>query len=126
MDASIILAVILGEEERSEIVRVSSGYALIAPKCISWEVGNALSACLKRRRFKLSDVLVAWETFESISLKMPAVDISKSLELSARFNLYAYDSYYLQAALVSQIPLLTLDQRMLEVAKDLNIKLLEV
>ncbi|MCP4266315.1 MAG: type II toxin-antitoxin system VapC family toxin [Candidatus Brocadiaceae bacterium] len=42
-----------------------------------------------------------------------------------RFNIYAYDAYFIQVAQFMACPLLTLDKRMKEVAGKLSISLLE-
>ena len=52
-------------------------------------------------------------------------DIQQSLEIAFRFNLYAYDAYFLQCAQSLKCPFITLDQRAKEVAKTLNIVVLE-
>ena len=57
IDTSAIIAVIVGEPERKRIVELTTGYALIGPGSIPWEMGNAFSAMLKQRRLTLRDAL---------------------------------------------------------------------
>lgn len=125
-DASLVLAVILGEEEKSEIIAKSTGYDLVSPACLRWEIGNAFSACMKRKRFQREQLEIAWNAFETIPIKLSDVNIRQSLKIAEYFNLYAYDSYYLQCALTHKLPLFSLDKRMREVGKELNIKTIKV
>lgn len=126
IDASVILAVVLGEEEKSKVLSKSIGFDLVSPACIRWEIGNAFSACMKRSRFTLNQLNVAWNAFEKIPIKFSDISILRSLGIAEAYNLYAYDSYYLQCALTHKLPLLTLDRRMAEVGKELKIEVMEV
>ncbi len=62
---------------------------MVAPEVMPYEIGNALSAMMKRRRLTQEQV-------------------------QASFNI------------LETIPLLTLDQQMIDTARSLNIKLMEV
>lgn len=122
VDASVVLAVILDEEEKAALVSVTEGATLIAPGCLSWEIGNAFSAMLKRNRLGLDQVQRGLFIFGNIPIQEVEVSLSESLELSARHEIYAYDAYYLQLAKRSATQLLTLDQRMAQVAEAEKIK----
>jgi predicted nucleic acid-binding protein len=50
IDTSAILAVLLAEPERQAVVEASMGSVLCAPASLRWEVGNAATAGVKRRR----------------------------------------------------------------------------
>jgi hypothetical protein len=65
----------------------------VAPASVHWEVGNALSALLKRRLASRQDVLDAAAAYEEIPLRFVDVDLGDALELSADLGLYAYDAY---------------------------------
>ncbi len=56
IDTSAIIAVLVSEPERGPIVRATIGQELVAPGSVHWEVGNALSAMLERRRATDSQV----------------------------------------------------------------------
>ena len=64
--------------------------------------------------------------FNGISVLLYNVDIAKSIEIACRFNIYAYDAYYLEIAQRLNLPLLTLDRQMKEIAKELKIKTMEI
>ena len=50
VDTSVILAVVLNEPTKAVLIRLTTGADLIAPLSLHWEIGNALSAMLKRKR----------------------------------------------------------------------------
>jgi predicted nucleic acid-binding protein len=58
IDTSALLAVIAGEPEKEQIVRLTSGHTLIGPGSIPWEVGNAFSAMFKQGRLTLDRELM--------------------------------------------------------------------
>jgi predicted nucleic acid-binding protein len=72
---------------------------------------------LKRKRLRFDQVRKGLSIFGMIPIQEMEVSLSESLELSARHELYAYDAYYLQLAKRSATRLLTLDQRMAQVAE---------
>jgi predicted nucleic acid-binding protein len=64
--------------------------------------------------------------FEEIPVRKTEVDIYQALVLAGRFNIYAYDAYYLEVARRLDLPLFTLDVKMQEIAKTLNIKIWKI
>lgn len=124
-DTNIFLAVALNEPKKEWIVGVTSGYDAISPQILPYEIGNALTAMVKRGRILKEDVLLIYEITQEIPVNLIAVDIKSALEIATQFNIYAYDAYFLQSALSMNCPLMTLDNKMKEVATSLNIKILE-
>ncbi len=122
VDASAVLAVILEEPEKPMLVKETAGATLLAPACLSWEIGNAFSAILKRKRMNLESASKGLSIFELIPIQEMEVSLVEALVLCDRHNIYAYDAYYLQLAKRSSLPLLTLDRRMAEVAQQENIQ----
>lgn len=126
IDTSALIAVIVGEPEREEIIRATTGHALIGPGCIPWEVGNAFSAMFKRNRLSLEEALKGLAIFKNVPLRYVEPDFDMALELSKKADLYAYDAYFLACAIRYKAPLLTLDRKLKVSAQNLNVKLLEV
>ena len=91
-----------------------------------WEAGNAFSAMLKRGRIKLEEAIKGIIIFESIPIRYVPVDLVNVIKLANKTGLYAYDIYFLDCAIKYKAPLLTLDKRLLQVAKNLKISVLEV
>ncbi len=124
-DTNILLAVIFNEPEKDNIVRLTSGNDAIAPEILPYEVGNALSAMIKRKQITHKEALQAQKSISSIPVRLMSIDISQALKLAIDFNIYAYDAYFLQCAINQSCPLLTLDKGMKKVAKQLNIEIME-
>lgn len=126
IDTSALLAVLVGEPERDRIVELTSGHTLLGPGALPWEVGNAFSAMLKRRRLALAETQEGLRIFQTVPLRYVKVDLAHALSLAHQSGLYAYDAYFLDCASRHAAPLLTLDHRLRQAAKDIGIKLLEV
>lgn len=122
VDASVVLAVILDEPEKPVLIAETEGATLLAPGCLSWEVGNAFSAILKRKRMDFESVSKGLAIFDMIPVQEMEVSLGDALALCNQHEIYAYDAYYLQLAKRSSLPLLTLDRRMVEVARQENIQ----
>jgi len=122
VDASAVLAVILDEPEKPGLVAATEGATLLAPGCLRWEIGNAFSAMLKRKRMGLAVASKGLSILDMIPLQEMEVSLPDALDLCNRHGIYAYDAYYLQLAKRSSTTLLTLDQRMVQVAENENIQ----
>ena len=126
IDTSALIAVIVDEQERDNIIKITTGNTLIGPGSIPWEIGNAFSAMFKRNRLGLEEAKRGLEIFNSIPLRYIEPDFVNAVSLSKQTNKYAYDAYFLDCALRQKAPLLTLDTRLKETAQNLNISTLEV
>ena len=124
-DTNIFLAVALDEPDKERIIEITSDVDVIAPEILPYEVGNALIAMVKRKQLTPNEAMSALKTVNSISVRLISIDISEALKISIKYNIYAYDAYFLQCALDLSCPLITLDKRMKQVAHDLKIKVLE-
>ena len=124
-DTNIFLAVVLNEPEKERIIRLTESASIMAPEILHYEVGNALSAMTKRHKLTGDDALKAEAAIKDIPVRLVSVDVQASLRMAMEHNIYAYDAYFLQCARVYSHPLLTLDRRMMQVAEQLGIKILE-
>ncbi len=115
-DASSILAVLLNEPEKESIVEKCAGKSLVAPACLQYEIGNAVSALMKRKRLTSVDSVAVYHEFLKVPMKEIEVDIPHAILLSGEDNTYAYDNYYLACCLRNNLPLLTLDKKLAESA----------
>lgn len=126
VDTSVLIAVLTGEPARDQLIARTQGAELLAPGSVHWEVGNAFSALLKRRRLKLPDVQAALTAYGQIPIRFVDVDLASALELADRFGLYAYDAYLMACARRQRAPLLTLDARLGRAAQQAGVDLLEI
>jgi len=124
-DTNIFLAVALDEPEKDNIIQLTSETNAIAPEILPYEIGNALTAMVKRKQLTHDEALSAFDAASSIPVRLVPVDIPKALKLALDYNIYAYDAYFLQCATYLSSPLITLDKRMKKVAYDLNIEVME-
>lgn len=125
-DTNIFLAVVLNEPEKARIIELTTAVTVMAPEILPYEIGNALSAMVKRRKLTETEAMAVEETVRRIPVRLAGVDIRLSLEIAVKNNIYAYDAYFLQCARTYSYPLLTLDQRMKQVAGELGIQVLEL
>lgn len=123
-DTNIFLAVSLNEPERDQIIELTRGQDLIAPEVLFFEIGNALSSLLKKNLLETEQMHNVWNTTQKIPVKIIEVDIKSSLTIAAKHMIYAYDAYFLDCALKTNSPLLTLDKGLKYVAHQLEIETL--
>lgn len=126
VDTSVLLAVCTDEQLKPRLVALTMGAHLLAPSSVHAEIGNALSAMLKRQRITIDQALACVQAYKKIPLKWQDVDVTNALILANRLNLYAYDAYLLACAEATRTPLLTLDKALIRAAREANIQTLEV
>ncbi len=125
IDTSALVAVLVSEPERAGLVEATQGVDLFAPASVHWEVGNALSALLKRRRATLAQVQLALTAYSSVPIRLLDVDLALALEIASEHGLYAYDAYLITCSLSQRAPLLTLDRGLARAATAAGTRLLE-
>lgn len=126
IDTSALIAVLVSEPQRAALIRVTDGVELVAPGSVHWEIGNALSAFLKRKKATLTEVQRCLVAYTAIPLRLVEVDLALALEVAAEHRLYAYDAYLITCALAHRSPLLTLDQGLILAAAKSGVQILEV
>ncbi len=126
VDTSALLAVCANEPSKARLVALTKGCNLLAPASVHWEVGNALSAMVKRQRISLKQAQACVASYQQIPIKFIQVDLQQSLALSERFRMYAYDAFLLACASQQNTPLLTLDGPLKIAATSMGIQVLEV
>ena len=125
-DTNIFLAVALDEPEKEIIIEKTENANIVSPDILPYEIGNALSAMLKRHQLTKEEILPTIEATKNIPVRLISVDIQEALKIAIEFNIYAYDAYFLQCAKATSNPLCTLDKRMGVVARELRIPLIGV
>ena len=124
-DTNIFLAVVLEEPEKESIIQLTSETSAVSPEILPYEFGNALTAMVKRKQLSHKEALAAYDAVSSIPVRLVSVDIQQALKLALEYNIYAYDAYFLQCAKQLSSPLITLDKRMKQVAREMKIELVE-
>ena len=126
IDTSALLAVLLDEPEKQAVVNASMGRILCAPASVRWEVGNAATAGVKRRRLTAVRARQLVKDFGKVTLRDLTVDIDRAVDLALELGLYAYDGYILEAARSSGYPLLTLDRTIGSHAQKMGLLVVEI
>ena len=124
VDASVVIAVVVEEAAKAEILRLTMGHFLLAPQSLRHEIGNSLSKMLKMGRIEIETAKAAFSCYESIPIRHVPVNMPAALEIAAANNLYAYDAYMLETASRLGAPLFTLDIPLLKTAKKAGIDVL--
>jgi predicted nucleic acid-binding protein len=126
VDTSTVIAVVAGETEKAKLIELTKDAAIVAPPSIDWEVGNAFSAMLKRTRITMEQAIEAIEVYQEISLEIVEINLKEAVRLAGKRNIYAYDAYILQCAIEHNLPLISLDQNMIDIAKQEGVEVIEV
>ena len=126
IDASAILSVLLNEPVREKILAKIKGCNLLAPASLDLEIGNALSALLKRGSLSIADACSVYHAFVKVSIRLVQIDITSALIISGEESIYAYDAYFISCAERLGYALLTLDKHLAATALKRGITLVEV
>ena len=126
IDASVIIAVIANEPEKESLIKLTQNADLIAPYSVHWEIGNAFSSMIKKRRINGKQASEALSIYQNIPVNFVNVDLSESILLAEKYNIYCYDAYLLQCGLEHRYPLISLDAKLNQCAVEAGIKILEV
>jgi predicted nucleic acid-binding protein len=126
IDTSALLAVLLNEEHKAAIIDATKGHDLQAPESLDAEVGNALSAMFKRDRISIETAGKVVKQFNEIPIRRTKLRLQEALLMAQNYNMYAYDAYVLDCARQYRSPLLSLDNKLVEIGKELELTLLEV
>ena len=126
VDASVIIAVIANEPVKETVVELTAGAGLIAPHSVHWEIGNALSAMLRRKRIEVEQAIQAVKLYQRIPIRFVDVELEESLKIADTLGIYAYDAYLIRCALKYKSPLISLDRKLINAAKEMKARVIEV
>ena len=126
VDASILIAVITNEAVKAKLIHLTQNLDLMAPYSVHWEIGNAFSAMFKRKRVSIDDALQAIKAYKQIPIRFVNSEIEEAIQLAYSLKIYAYDAYLIQCAIKYNSALLSLDQGLINSAKLLKVKVVEV
>jgi len=124
-DTNTFIAVALNEPEKELVIRLTEGCDLVAPEVLPFEIGNALTAMMKKNVLQANEVVLSWEIVQQIPVGLQCIDLKSALRIATEYNLYAYDAYFLECAASLRSPLLTLDHDMKRIAREMRITVLE-
>ncbi len=105
---------------------LTKGAELIAPHLVHWEVGNAFSAMLRRKKITLDEALKALDANGKIPIGFLHVELELSLRIADQLGIYAYDAFILRCSEKYRAPLVSLDRCLVDCAKSVGIRVMEV
>lgn len=126
VDTSTVIAVIAGEPEKPRLIELTKNAVIVAPPSIDWEIGNAFSAMLRRSRITLEQAIEAIEIYQEISPEIVEINLKEAVRLAGRLNVYAYDAYIIQCAIEQNLPLISLDKNLIDIARREGVQIIEV
>ncbi|MGM0601594.1 MAG: type II toxin-antitoxin system VapC family toxin [Candidatus Rifleibacteriota bacterium] len=124
-DTNTFIAVALNEPEKNNIIQLTEGCDLAAPDVLPFEIGNALTAMMKKGTLQTDQLQESWDIIQQIPVELRRIDIKSALNIAAKFNIYAYDAYFLECAGSLKCPIVTLDQGMQTIAREMGILVVE-
>jgi predicted nucleic acid-binding protein len=126
IDTSVVISVITNEDHKEKLIRITRDAFLIAPESLHFEIGNAFSAMLKRKRISLEQTVKAVHSYEKIPIQFCSIELDKSLKIAERFKITAYAAYFIECAERNRSPLLSIDRGLTDAALEYGIKTIEV
>jgi predicted nucleic acid-binding protein len=89
IDTSAILAVLLDEPAKQAVIEGTMGSVVCAPASLRWEVGNAATAGVKRRRLTRERARQLIIDFEQVTIRELAIDIGRAVDFGMELGIYA-------------------------------------
>jgi len=132
LDASIAVAWCFDDEITPLTERIldllSSGGEAFTPALWPLEVANALLVAERRKRISAARVTALLRRIGALPISVEAIESNRAfdqiLSLARQQQLTEYDAAYLELALRRNLPLATLDDKLLQTARDMGIPLL--
>ena len=131
VDTSIALKWFLeDEEDRADSLNILKGISEtnrpVAPWLWFYEIGNALTFAVRRKRVVFEQVEEFLRLLEQMPIDVDEPDRATALRLPylcREHNLTTYDAAYLELAMRLQLPLATCDNALIRAAADVGVQL---
>lgn len=126
VDASVVLAKLLPDEktlaEIEDYFRFFSRgkISFMAPVLLPFEVGNGLRSAVKQKRLTGETATRLFDEFLKLDIGYRRIDFASALKLAMKNETSVYDAAYISLAAGEKIPLLSLDQRLIEIVKSIE------
>ncbi len=126
IDTSVVLAVITDQPQKENLIKVTEGASLVAPFAVHWQIGKVLSEMLRGQRVTLEQALQSVAIYQAIPITLVDVELDDALRLAALLDADIDDATVIQCAIEHDLPLLTLDATLADLAKRAGAQVLEV
>jgi len=124
IDVSAAVEVVMGGKRQQEIVNIlNDADWVIAPSLFIYEASNALWKYHEYRDYSKEDIMKKVEyLYEMVDQFIDAKDIfEEALPLSCKISHPAYDAMYLVTSRRKNATLVTLDKKLVRVAKSIDV-----
>lgn len=126
VDASAMLAKLLPDEKTlaqiEDYFRLFSRgkISFMAPVLLPFEVANGLRSAVKQKRLAEKTAAKLLDEFLKLDIGYRRIDFASALKLAIKNETSVYDAAYISLAAGEKIPLLSLDQRLMEIVKSVE------
>ena len=117
VDSSLLAAIFFAEPEGTVAADRITGYRLIAPSIIDYEIANVGVNKVRRGALSAESAARAIDAFAGLRLERHSVLPQDAFALAVRHGLTAYDAAYLHLAMTLRAPLATLDRQLAAAAQ---------
>ena len=73
---------LVNEPIKERLIAQTARADLLAPHSVHWEIGNAFSAMLKRKRIRIEQVLKALRSYRQIPIRFVDVELDEALRIA--------------------------------------------
>jgi predicted nucleic acid-binding protein len=80
---------------------------------------------MKKGTLQTHQLQESWDIIQQIPVELRRIDIKSALNIAIKFNIYAYDAYFLECAGSLKCPIVTLDKAMQTIAREMGILVVE-
>ena len=84
-----------------------------------------MTAMMRKKVLRPDEILATWDLLRYIPVDLRKINMTSALKIAGKYNLYAYDAYFLECADRLRRPLLTLDGTMKRIAVKMGITVVE-
>jgi predicted nucleic acid-binding protein len=134
LDASVAVAWCF-EDERTPFTEgvldlLSAGTEVLAPAIWPFEVANALLVAEQRKRITVAQVTALLRRIAGLPISVEPIEPLRAFEqvlsVARQQNLTEYDAAYLELALRTGLPLATLDGKLKQAARSVDVGLVRI
>lgn len=118
VDASVLAAVLFGEEETDLALSWMRGHALAAPQLVDYEIANIALSKLRRKQVDADAAAQSLTLFSELELARLPAPADAVFAIATQYDLSAYDAAYLWLAVQLRSPLATFDRRLGTAARE--------
>ena len=125
LDASAIITVITDEPESQFVINCTKDATIVSPNIVSCEIANALTRLMRKNIISSEEQMINLiKSYKLIPIKFLDINLEKALIIAWHYKIYAYDAFYLEVAERLNLPLLTFDNGMIKIARELGLNVL--